>query len=740
VVGIRGLWCPSCAWLVEERLKRVKGVHAAQVSYVQRKAHITFDPITTEPKKLGRKINLLGYRAMLEDEPEDEEDSFFTRMLIGGLIAMHIMIISLIIYVREWLGLSSVQNEFLEYFFYLMQFVLSMPLTFVLGWPIIRAGLASLVRGLPNIQTLVSLGAISAFVISSRNLFLVTGHIYFDTAAMLLFLVTVGRWLEIKAHKASQTVVEEILEGLPTMANSISVNGEEPVAVESLRPGSRILIRPGEQFPADGVVAEGQGLVDESLLTGEPKSVLRIGGEPVFAGTINLDGVFEVIVSRIGVDTRAGQVGKLLHQALWQRAPVEQLADKLAARIVWGAIAISLGTYFYWNAQSGYEAALLNALSVLLIACPCALGVATPLTLWQALTHAAKNGVVLRSTAVIEKLSRIESIYFDKTGTLTQLPLQLQKIASIEQDENSFLSRVVSLEYVSEHPFAQTIVEEGIQRGVETYPVTEFKVIPGWGVSGKVKNTPTWIGNANLMEKESLQFPAELTDKIEKWQAENLSIIYAGWEGKVRGIFGVGESIHPDSQAVINTLKEAGMQMAILTGDTALRGAYWEDIFGIQTHAGLLPEEKLSIIKAADASVMMVGDGINDGPSLAAAEVGLTFNKGTDIAQTASEVILLNDDLYAIPWLLSLAHEARMRVRQNLMWALAYNLVGVGVAVSGVLQPVLAAVAMLLSSTFVTRNALRLKKFPPPTRDFDYKKPPNKQISLSTTVKGSLPT
>lgn len=740
VMGIGGLWCASCAWLVEERLKRVKGVQVAQVSYVQRKAQISYDPRKTAPRKLQRKLKLLGYHATLGTEPEDEEDSFFTRMLVGGMIAMHIMIISLIIYVRGWMGLSTVENEWLENFFYLMQFALSIPLIPIFGLPILRAGIASLVRGLPNIQTLVSLGAISAFIISSRNLFLESGHVYFDTAAMLLFLVTIGRWLEMKAHKASSIAVEEILHNLPTFANCLNDKGEVRVAVENLQPGNRILIRPGEHFPVDGVVAKGQGLVDESLLTGETKSVLRTGNESVFAGTINLDGVFEVIVSHIGADTRAGQIGKLLHQALWQRAPVEQLADKLAARMVWIAIAIALGAYFYWNTQSGYEVALLNALSVLLIACPCALGVATPLTLWQALEHAARNGAVLRSTAVIEKLGRVKTIYFDKTGTLTQLPLKLQKVATIEKNEDNFLSQVVSLEDVSEHPFAQTIVQEGERRGLKNSQVSDFRVISGWGVTGKVKNTETWIGNRNLMEKAKLNLPAELNKKLKKWQAENLSIIYAGWEGKVRGIFGIGESIHPDSLAVIDTLKKSGIKMAILTGDTARLGKYWQSIYGIQTFAGLQPEEKLSLIRNTETPVMMVGDGINDGPSLAAATVGLTFNKGADIAQTASEVVLLNDDLYTIPWLLSLANEASKRVKQNLIWALAYNLVGIGLAVSGFLQPVLAAIAMLLSSLLVTQNALRLRNFPPPTRKSNTPTQPANQVSLPNSIKETLPT
>lgn len=712
-LSLGGLWCSSCAWLVEERLKRSPGVGKAQVSFLQLQARIEYDPASTTAHKIRGRIRQLGYRAYLEGEnPGDEEDAFFTRMLVGGLLAMHIMTSSILIYIRQGMGLATPDAQWLVDFFHWMEFAMSIPLAIILGFPILRAGLASLLRGLPNIHTLVTLGAFSALALSIRNLLLHAGQVYFDTAAMLLFLLTVGHWLEMQAHKSGRQAVEALASQIPDRAALVAGGKERVIPVDEIRPGMRLRVRPGERFPADGLVATGLGDVDESLLNGEPTPFLKREGDPVYAGTISLDGAFEVIVSASGAGTRAGQIGQLLHQALWQRSPVAKLADRLAATLVVVAIALAAGTYLFWNARLGQEAGLMNALAVLLIACPCALGLATPLTQWQALARAAQNGIILRSTAVLERLNEVTDVFFDKTGTLTRLPARMQEIATQRVSPEVFLRRLAAIESLSEHPLAEAIVAAARSRRLELPRAERFRALPGEGIRAQVEEKLVWAGNQRLMEKQALQLPADLSASAENWQRKGWVVVYAGWDGQVRGALALGEEPRRDALIALQELAGLGKQVAVLTGDTCQAGQRWRALLGIPVSAGLTPEEKLAHIQALGSRTAMVGDGINDGPALAAAGVGIALLRGTDVARAAAEAVLVRDELRLVPWLWGLARETRRRLHQNLVWACAYNLVGIGLAVSGHLQPVVGAVAMVVSSLLVTQNALRLRRFP----------------------------
>ena len=731
VVCLGGLWCASCAWLIEETLRRAPGVVDAAVSFVQREARVTFDPERTDPRRLLRRVRRLGYRAWLPGEtPYDEEEALLNRLLIGGVLAMHVMLISVMLYAREWLGWASADTEWLAQIFRLFLLLGSFPLVLLLGLPILRAGVASLLRGRPNMHTLIALGAFSAFGLSVRNLFLGLDRVYFDTASMLLFLVTIGHWLEVRAHKTGSEALERLWERLPAEATWITPTGERQVPVDELPPGARIRVRPGERFPVDGIVASGEGDVDESLLTGEPTPVSRRAGDRVLAGTVNLDGAFEVITAAVGPETVAGQIGRLLHQALWQRAPVERLADRLAALMVPTAVIIAAGTFVFWTRQVGVETGLLHALSVLLIACPCALGLATPLTLWLALGRAAKEGVLLRHTGALERLARIRAVFFDKTGTLTRHPLQLQAVYANGVPEDTFLARVAAVEALSEHPLAQAVVaafadpsaplagrqplgtgSRGAGGGGQP-SVRDFRVLPGRGVSGRVEDTLLWVGNRGLMEAQGLTLPERLAKVATEWQRQGLCVVYAGWEGRVVGLLGLGEAARPEAAEAVSRLRAMGLEIAVLTGDDAAAGRRWEERLQVPVYAELQPEEKMALLEETPTPVAMVGDGINDGPALAAATVGIAVSQGTDVARAAADVILLGNDLRAVPWVIALARSAMRKVRQNLAWAFVYNLIGLGLAVTGHLQPVLAAAAMVASSLIVTSNALRLRHFP----------------------------
>jgi heavy metal translocating P-type ATPase len=714
ILTLGGMWCSSCAWLVSEQLKRTKGVVNAEVSFIQKQANITFDSTITNDRSLKKRVRSLGYQAALPNEkPYDEEESFFTRLLIGGVMVLHDMIVGGGIYVRELMGWATPETAWLVHFFQIMMLVSSLPVLILLGLPILRAGFASLLRGQPNIHTLIMIGTFSAFGLSVRNLIIGHGGLYFDTATMLIFLVSIGRWLEMQAHKSSNKAVSRLLEQIPDKATVVNSEGDTIVNVAELKPGMRVRIRPGERFPVDGLIAIGEGDVDESLLTGEPKPVTHREGEKVQAGTVNLDGSFEVIATAVGSSTTAGQIGRLLHEALWARSPLERMVDKLSAWMTPLALALATIAFLIWYSISGLETGLMVALSVLLIACPCALGLATPLTLWLSLERAAESGAILRSTGALERLAKVERIFFDKTGTLSQLPMKVLEIKEERGKKKEFLEVVASVENASEHPLAKAIVEYAKSQNVEFIKPTSFKVIPAMGVIAQSSivncQLSIVIGSARLMSAEGLVMSAEISQQAEAWKEAGHIVVYAGWDGQVMGILALGEKIRAEAKDVLHQLQSRGLELGVLTGDEASAGERWQKALGIPVSAALNPDEKMTRLIENSA---MVGDGINDGPALAAATIGLAMNHGTDVARSAADIVLVRDDLRVIPWLMDLSRESMKRVKQNLGWAVIYNLIGVGLAMAGLLQPVFSAFAMVASSIFVTANAMKINKFP----------------------------
>ncbi|MGC8781174.1 MAG: heavy metal translocating P-type ATPase, partial [Anaerolineae bacterium] len=628
-LSLSGMWCASCAWLIGETLARAPGVQTAEVSFVQRQARVTYDPTQTDPRRLIRRIRGLGYRAALPGEkPHDEEESLWWRLLACGVLVAHEMLASFAIYFRDALGLSSLDTEWMVNFFNWMGLLVAVPVILLLGLPVMRAGAASLVRGRPNIHTLIAIGALAAFALSLRNLLTAQGRVYFETTAVLLFLVGIGHWLELRARKSGAEAVEQLLRQIPAEATLVTAEGERHVPVDQLATGMRVRVRPGERFPADGLVATGRGDVDESLLTGEPEPVVRGPGERVLAGSVNLDAAFDVIVTAVGAETVAGQIGKLLHAALWRRAPVERLADRLAAWMTPAAVLLALATFGFWSWQSGIETGLVNALSVLLIACPCALGIATPLTLWVGLGRAAEAGVILRSTAALEGLAKVRHAFFDKTGTLTRLPIRVQAVAMDgtgdphlpgasevpgmwAMEKTDFMARVVAVESLSEHPLARAIVTEMKDLGLDPrsltpntqHPISDFHALPGLGVAATVDGSRVYVGSRALMREAGLALGKALAERAASWQAEGLTVVYAGWDGRVQGIEGLGEQVREEAAMALRQLEALGIGVAVLTGDDAAAGRRWQQALGVPVLAEQRPEDKLARLRAAGVQV-----------------------------------------------------------------------------------------------------------------------------------------
>ncbi|MCP4428222.1 MAG: cation-translocating P-type ATPase, partial [Chloroflexi bacterium] len=409
----------------------------------------------------------------------------------------------------------------------------------------------------------------------------------------------------------------------------------------------------------------------------------------------------------VSTETVVGQIGRLLHQALWQRAPVERLADKLASWLVPIAVALAIATFAVWTWQADMETGLIYALSVLLIACPCALGIATPLTLWVGLGRAANAGVILRHTGVLEQLANIQQVFFDKTGTLTKRPIRLQEVAVNGVDEDSFLARVTAVESHSEHPLGQAIAQQFTIHNPQ-FAIYNFRSLPGQGVTALVDDSAVWIGNRGLMTANDLTIPPSLQKTGGTWRQDGLIVIYAGWDGQVRGLLGLGEAVREETAVTIAQIQDLDLAVTVLTGDDKSAGERWQKLLGIPVHAEQKPVDKVARLQNGAAA--MVGDGINDGPALAAAAVGMAVRQGTDVAQSAADVILMREDLEDIPRLIILARATIRKVRQNLAWAVIYNAIGLLLAMGGRLQPSVAALLMVFSNLIVTANALRLRK------------------------------
>jgi len=709
-IYLGNLWCSSCTWLIGESLRRAPGVFDAQVSFVRRQARVRFDAGRASPRELLKRLRRLGYHATTDPEEQpNEAEALFERLLVAGVFVMHIMLISAMLYARELLGLSGGESRWLEDFFRLMLLVASLPVMVVLGWPVLRSGVAGLLSRQPNMHALIALGALAAWGLSARNLLAGVPHVYFDTAAMLLFLVTVGRWLEARAQERGQEAVERLRAHLPRSATWLSPEGPKEVSLDDVKPGMRLLVRPGERVPADGVVASGAGEVDESLVTGEPLPRARGAGETVLAGTRNVVGTFEMIVQAVGPQTAVGHMIRLLHEALWSRSPAQRLADRVAAVLVPGATVLAGLTFLFWQRAAGTEVALMNALSVLLITCPCALGIATPLALWRALGEAGAHGVLVRDGGVMERLAGVRRAFFDKTGTLTRRTFEVCEFAvDGSTPAHEVWARVAALEAGSRHPVAEALRRAATDADASPLACEHVEVMPGLGVEGTVRGERCWVGNERLASTRGASIPSSLVTRAKQCQQRGALVVYVGWGGRARAAVALGERLRPDAGLALEALQALGLDVEVLTGDPSA-AERWGSQMAVPIHAGLTPSEKVARLRAAGAGTLMVGDGINDGPALAAADVGVALAHATDVAHSAADVILLGDRLEHVAALVRLARATRRTVRQNLAWAFAYNALGLSLAVAGRLHPLWAALAMVLSSTFVTANAMRLR-------------------------------
>ena len=660
----------------------------------------------------------------------DEHWAIANRLAIGLLLGMMIMLISFSLYhefIRvEWQGLGQRIDNQDFFFFKLLMFLAATPMVALLGWPIAKSTWRGLHQRRLSTDSLILLGSLSAYAISVYGLF-TGGEVYFDTATLILLLVTLGHFLEIRAQIKSAAALEEILAQAPDEATVVR-NGEEcRVAATSVRQGESVIIRPGETIPVDGDIVQGTGSLNEANITGEARPVFKEAGQALYSGTVSLDGYFVLQATGVGEDRVIARLIRLLTEARQHRAPIQRLADKVATIFVPSAMLISLFTFFFWSYQLNIEAGLLRSLSVLLIACPCALGLATPLAIWAGLNRAAAEGILIRHAGVLERMSRVGHICFDKTGTLTRGTLSLNQIvvtSEVELTPTNLLRLAAGLERASEHPLGRAIVAEATRRNLSLPEPVNIKAQPGLGIMGNLSSpagdtqpapsTTIAVGSFYLMDRLGWSLPDDLQAARLTLEGASQTVICCAWDGQVKGLIAFQETIRPQAANILAVLQSAGLPVTVLTGDGAAAGAALAQRLNVSVRSQLLPQDKVTYLKEIHAQgtlVAMVGDGLNDAPALAAADVGVALGSGVDVTRETADISLLSDDLDNITWVWQLARATARRIRWNLVWAFFYNVIGVGLAVTGLLHPILSALAMVLSNLMVVGNSMGLYRF-----------------------------
>lgn len=617
---------------------------------------------------------------------------------VGAFLAMNVMMLSFVLYS----GRGEADRLAGEAWVRWALLLLATPALVLLGAPFLTRGVRRLREGTLDTDALIVLGVSAAFTISVASVLQGEGPLYLDTAMGILLFVTIGRYLEAASRARATDALSALTQRMPHHARRIGADGvETEVAIEELRVGDHVRVRPGEAMPADGVIVDGEASCSQADLTGEPLPERRGPGDTVAACSVNLDGSLRVEVRRVGADTTIARLVRLVDEARAGRFPLMPLVDRVSAAFVPLVLSVAAATLTFWWWKVGFGVGLLNALCVLLIACPCAIGIATPLASTAAAGRAAAAGVLVRTGEVFERLARARMAFFDKTGTLTLGTPRLRQVTpATDVAADELLSLAAAVEAHSEHPLARAIAAAAAARGLPRPDVTAFAARPGRGVTGVVGGRTVRVGSAAFAGISARE------------AAPGASVVHVSRDGVALGTLELRDEPRPTALAALASLRSLGLEVELLSGDQpAAVVAFAATLPGVRARGGLLPEDKLQVLRdalAAGDTPLMVGDGLNDVPALSGAAVGVTLESGTDLAREVADVTVLGGDLRRLPWLVGLARRTLRTARINLFWAFFYNFVGVGLAVAGLLHPLFGAVAMILSSLLVVLHSQRL--------------------------------
>ncbi len=670
-------------------------------------------------------------------EESSQEKRAYRKMAKKFWIALALTLPVFIIAISGFFPFLNPENVAPEKFWSWFQFVLATPVVFYSSRDFFKRGWSSIRRYSPNMWTLISIGVGAAYLFSVLGL-LFPGlfpsqfkdeqgnvHLYFEAAAVILTLVLLGQVLELRAHSKTNSAIKAMLGLVPPMARVIRNGKEDEIPLEDVVVGDRLRVRPGEKVPVDGMITNGHAVIDESMITGEPIPSDKTENDSVTGGTINGKTSFEMKAEKVGSDTLLAQIIELVNEAGRSRAPIQKLADAVAkyfVQIVVGIALVTFAVWALWGPEPAYVYAFVNAVSVLIIACPCALGLATPMSIMVGTGRGAQSGVLVKDASAIEEMNKVDVLIIDKTGTITEGKPALKSYTSFsDMPDDEILRLAASVDAYSEHPVAEAIVKGAKEKGIEPGKVGEFESVTGKGVTGIHKGRKIGLGNSRLLEEFGAKLDGEQEKTVKEWQLTGQTVMYLLVEDRIEGIVSVADTIKATSAGAIKALQKMGVKVHMLTGDneyTAKTVAEELKLDGYQ--ADCLPEDKFKMVQEFQESglkVAMAGDGINDAPALEQANVGIAMGTGTDIAMQSAEITLVKGDLNGIVRARDLSRKVMRNIRQNLFFAFAYNSLGVPVAAGilfpffGILlSPVIAAAAMSFSSVSVISNALRIRR------------------------------
>jgi P-type Cu+ transporter len=746
IFPVQGMTCASCVSRVEKKLSGIEGVFAARVNLATEKAVIEYLPSITGLQNFQSALKDIGYTLLSAEEEGESQEATEEERHASELGQVRLKFVSSAV-LSAVIMLSGMQTTIPllpnaeSPFFHFWLFALATPVQFWAGWQFYRGTWAGLKHGYADMNTLIAVGTSSAYFFSAFATFFPSSlhflgqkiAVYYDTSAMIIALVLLGRWLEARAKGRASAAIKKLM-GLQPKTALIERNGEEvEIPIAELVPGDTVIVRPGEKIPVDGTIIEGTAVVDESMITGESIPVEKDSGKDVFGASINKTGFFKLRSTHLGKDSVLSQIIKLVEEAQGSKAPVQRLADKVAGIFVPVVIGIALVAFlFWWGMGEGivplptapFIFALMIFISVLIIACPCALGLATPTAIMVGTGKGAEMGILIKGGETLEQAQKLDTIIFDKTGTLTWGQPEVTDVfieteAKISVDR--FLILAASLEKGSEHPLGQAIVKEAERRNLKLVPIANFATRPGFGVQGQVDGLEVSLGNLKMMQDDGVDISA-LTGRIEEMAHQGKTPMILAIGKKATGILSAADTVIPNAKEVVKRLQNMGLEIVMITGDNPHTAKAIADELQIdRVLAEVLPAGKAAEVKKLKQDgrfVAMVGDGINDAPALAEANIGIAIGSGTDIAMEASDITLMTKDLHAVPDAIELSKKTMSKIRQNLFWAFFYNALGIPLAagvffpIYGILlKPIFAAAAMAFSSVSVVSNALLLKRF-----------------------------
>ncbi len=715
---IEGMTCASCVSRVEKALKKVPGVLSAEVNLATEKAQVTVAGPQTPVESLIAAVEKAGYTAHVaaqagEDaaEPDHPHDYTWWPIAIAAMLSLPLVFPMLVMP----LGLDWSLPGWI-------QMALATPVQFWLGARFYRGGWAALRAGAGNMDLLVALGTSAGYGLSVYLLFRHadhgTPHLYFEASAVVITLVMLGKWLEARAKRQTTAAIRALNALRPETARVRRDGRDQELPIRQVRVGDLVVVRPGERLPVDGLVVEGASEVDESLVTGESLPVSKHAGDKVTGGAVNAEGLLLVQTSAIGAESTLARIVRMVESAQAKKAPIQRLVDQVSAVFVPVVIGIALVTLLAWGQGSGnWENAILNAVAVLVIACPCALGLATPTAIMAGTGVAARHGILIKDALALEIAHKVRVIGFDKTGTLTEGKPELVQAEACDGDRTALLALAASIQAGSEHPLARAVQTAAQQAGAEPPAASQLRAIPGRGMAARVGGRDLRLGSTRLMEELKVDL-APMASQAQALQAQGRTVSWiadVGQQPALLGLLAFGDTVKSSAGKAIAQLQRQGIRTVLVTGDNRGSAETVGRQLGIdEIRADVLPQDKARIVgelRAGGATVAMVGDGINDAPALAAADVGIAMSTGTDVAMHAAGITLMRGDPALVSDAIDISRKTYAKIRQNLFWAFVYNVIGVPLAAFGLLNPMIAGAAMALSSVSVVTNALTLRNW-----------------------------